>query len=222
MYSAYSKPIELFTASSIAKGNKWFKEHAYEYFGCNFTWKKTRINNCLDDVMLWVKGDYTRTMNISFKNLSLEEFDIEFQFHYWVIYTLLWRYSNVENSVDFVKELLNNGLVFKRQRNFESGENSKMMIHFGIFTVEEDKAGVSMVKKEGVKFPHLCYCGCGEYKIGMKKTRCCGRRYVNIAHQRSNAVNGKKCPCGLEEKEEEKDVPFPTHEDILKYVFKNN
>jgi hypothetical protein len=134
----------------------------------------------------------------------------------------LWRYSNVENCVDLPKELRNNGLVLKRQRNFQNGENAVMMIHFGIFTVEEDKAGLSMVKKEGIKFPHLCYCGCGEYKIGMKKTRCCGRRYVNIAHQRSNAVNGKKCPCGLEEKEEKKDVPVPTHEEILKYILKNN
>ena len=191
MTNANSKMIEMFNEKSIARGNEWFKANAFNYFEAENSFEKTRLLNIRGSVLNWVKGDYTETINISFKKgeITLDRFHTIFQATYGMLYCIMWKYSNVEKCEDLMDVFKQTGFVLRRQRCF----GDVIEFHFGIFTIETAETAFMFKNPASISY-HLCDCGCDEYQPKMKKTLCCGRRYVNIVHQRCALVN-KKCPC---------------------------
>jgi len=201
MTNAQSKSFKMFCKASIARGDEWFKYNADEYFNADKIWKKERILNLRDSVKLWAHGNFERTIVVSeLEGLSTKDFIELFEETYDMAYALMWKYSNVENCADLIPALNAEGYRFQRTRTMDAKTGKFDSFVFAICDLNTDFIGVTGPQKQ-FKIPTLCECGCGEYGL-MKKTQCCGRRYVNVAHQRSQLI-GKKCPCKAEEEPEE-------------------
>jgi hypothetical protein len=187
--------IEMFNERSIAKGEAWFKADAFEMSGAETSWEKNRLMNVRDSIVEWARGNYSKTICISFtekEELSLARFLEVFESTYAITYNLLWRYSTVEKCEDLVEAYRQNGMVIRRERSFNLNGDKKKYFHIAIC---EDNEMTYFTRDPKSKPSHLCDCGCGEYKPKMLKTPCCGRRYVNVVHQRSIFDIKRKCPC---------------------------
>ncbi len=191
MTNSQSKPIVLYTPASIAQGELWFKDFVSKLI-CPY--KKTRFRNSKDSVLKWCNGDYSDTIYIDFDDVTYEEFNKACDLQEFIIKVLLHRFSTLDDEKLLFPTFERDGLHFRRQRDFKLGSKSNT-VHFSILTSSE--LGKVMAVAEKHKIPSYCHCGCDEYEKKMKKTACCGRRYVNIVHQRSALINGK-CPCKSE------------------------
>ena len=191
MTNSQSKPIVLYTPASIAQGELWFKDFE-SHFSCPY--KKTRFRNTKDSVLKWCNGDYSDTIYIDFDDVTNEEFKEASELQESIIKVLLHRFSTLDDEKLLFPTLERDGLYFRIQSDFKLGTNSKT-VHFSILTSSELGKMVAVAEKS--KMHSYCHCGCNEYEKKMKRTACCGRRYVNIVHQRSALINGK-CPCKSE------------------------
>lgn len=200
------KFTDLFTPESIKAGDVWFAEHYVERSKvCCHTLLET-YNHIFHDCKKWATGEKTVDGNINFtfnKEKCGEERFKEIMLEYYnkarVFLFILSIHNKGQNEEEGLQYFLEK--LAEAQVNIISQVLTKDRIGFiGIYTDEEYEAFVTQspnakvmaLGKKAPKMPHLCRCGCGTYKMKMKKSEGCGARYVDAEHQKKDWVEHKK------------------------------